>query len=544
MGSRITILVGLFALLYAVLGFRFYDVQIREGSYYEAQASSIHTLGGFLIPKRGDIYFTDKDGGKIHAAINKDYPVVYAVPDEVEDPESAASLLFEILGESKEVLLERLEKENDPYEPLHKEPTDEMAEKVESLGIEGVYVGSAKSRFYPRETTGSHIVGYVSENESVWLGKYGIESYYNQLLGGIAGESEGDKLINPKNGKNIQLTIDTHIQNRAETIIKDLVEDWNGSGGLAMVSDPETGKILAMASYPTFDPNNYGQYDVGVFLNPAVQAIYEPGSIFKVITMVSALDDGAVHPEDTFYDSGELTLNAHTIHNWDLKSHGTVTMSNILEKSLNTGAAYVQRQLGNEKFYNYLNKFGLNDKTDIDLPGEVQGSLLPLEVDIRDINYATASFGQGISVTPIGLLQALGAVANGGELMRPYVNADNKPQKIRRVISEKASEQVTEMLISAVDKAYVAKIEGYSVAGKTGTAQVPDINGRGGYTDDVINTYIGYAPAKDPKFVIFIRLEKPAGAPLAGLTVVPAFRELAEFVINYYQIPPDRIDIE
>jgi cell division protein FtsI/penicillin-binding protein 2 len=279
-------------------------------------------------------------------------------------------------------------------------------------------------------------------------------------------------------------------------------------------------------------------------MNPTVQSVYEPGSIFKVITMASALDAGKITPETTYYDSGELTLNGHTIKNWDLKANGTISMTNVIERSVNTGAAFAERQLGHENFYEYLKKFGFKDVTNIDLPGEVVGSLIPLEQDVRDINYATASFGQGISTTPIRLLMAVSSIANGGYLMRPYLNAENKPERLGRTISQEASRQMIDMMVSAVDKALIAKIEGYSVAGKTGTAQVPRLGGAGGYTDEVINTYIGFAPAYDPKFIILIRLDKPYGAPLAGLTVVPTFRELADFVINYYNIPPDRIDIE
>ena len=310
-----------------------------------------------------------------------------------------------------------------------------------------------------------------------------------------------------------------------------------------IVADPKTGKILAMASYPTFDPNTYGEFEIGSFLNPSVQSVYEPGSIFKVITMASALDAGKITPDTTFYDSGELTLNEHTIRNWDLKSYGTVTMTNVIEKSLNTGAAFAQRQLGDENFYEYLKKFGFKDQTQIDLPGEVTGSLSPLENDVRPINFATASFGQGISTSHIRLLMAISAIANGGDVMRPYVNVENKSQKMSRAISKDAARQTVDMMVSAVDKATIAKISGYTVAGKTGTAQVPKANG-GGYTDEVINTYVGFAPAYDPEFIILVRLDKPYGAPLAGLTVVPTFRDLAQYVINYYNIPPDRIDME
>ncbi|MCR4260741.1 MAG: penicillin-binding protein 2, partial [Candidatus Colwellbacteria bacterium] len=329
----------------------------------------------------------------------------------------------------------------------------------------------------------------------------------------------------------------------AEEIISKLVEENRGTGGMIIVAEPKTGKILAMTSYPNFDPNTYSEFNIGSFLNPSVQSVYEPGSVFKVITMSSAIDAGKITPETTFYDTGELTLDGFTIRNWDKKSHGTVTMSTVLEQSLNMGAAFVERQLGHDSFYKYVTQFGFKDQTEIDLPGEVTGSLLPLEQDRRDINFATASFGQGISTTPIRLLMSIAAIANRGELMRPYLNIDNKPQKMGRVISRDASDEIIGMMVSAVDNVGAASISGYTVAGKTGTAQIPKDNGAG-YTDDFINTYVGFAPADNPRFIVLVRLDKPYGGLLAGLTVVPTFRDLAQYIINYYNIPPDRIDIE
>ena len=544
MGARLTVLVGIFSVAYALLGLRFYDVQVGKGDLYSQQASASNSIGGYLIPTRGSIYFTDKNGEKIPAAINNEYPEAFAVPDEVEDPIAAATFLDPLIEEKDyEQLLNSLSKEDDPYEPLIDRPTDEQIKKIEESNIPGIYIRYALDRFYPLGDRGAHVVGFASNNDIEWLGQYGIESYYNQRLAGIAGQADGDKVTRPKHGQDIELTIDANIQTHAEEVLSDLITQYEGEAGTVIVAEPDTGKILAMASFPNFDPNEYSKFDIGSFLNPAVQSVYEPGSIFKVITMASAMDAGAVTPETTYYDSGELTLNGHTIHNWDLKANGTITMTQVIEGSINTGAAFAERQLGHENFHEYLTRFGFKDQTQIDLPGEVTGSLLPLEVDVRDINFATASFGQGISTTPIRLIMAISAIANGGNLMRPYINADNHPQKVGRVISRDASKKTVDMMVSAVDKARLAKVEGYNVAGKTGTAQVPNPNG-GGYLDEVINTYVGFAPAYDPEFIILVRLDKPYGSPLAGLTVVPAFRDMAQFVINYYQIPPDRIDIE
>ncbi|HEY4498096.1 MAG TPA: penicillin-binding protein 2 [Candidatus Paceibacterota bacterium] len=540
MGARITLLIIGFSVFYAFLIFNIYNLQVTKNDYYSAQAASINRLAGLLSPRRGEIYFTDKDGSRIPVAINKDYPAIFAVPSEIEDPLEAAEVLANISGRDRTELVEILSKKDDPYEPIVERATSAQIELLNQYKIPGVYAGSDQARFYPLEAVAAHLIGFTSVDEENPGGRYGLEAYWENELGGEAGLSEGDKLVSPEPGQNIYLTIDRNIQVQAENILEKLISDYRAQGGTVIVADPRTGKILALGSYPDFDPNNYGQFPVADFLNPAVQAVYEPGSIFKVITMAAAMDAGKITPETTFYDSGSLTLNGRTIKNWDLKAHGTVTMMNVIEKSINTGAAFAERALGNQAFYNYLVKFGLKDKTEIDLPSEVVGSLEPLEVDPREINFATASFGQGISMTPIQLLTAISAIANHGVMTKPYVDAREEPEVVGRVVSEEASRQVVEMMVSAVNKAEIARIPGYNVAGKTGTAQVPNF-ATGGYTDEVINTYIGFAPAYDPQFIIMIKMNKPAGAPLAGLTVVPAFRELAQFVINYYNIPPDNI---
>lgn len=531
------------ALLYGALGLRIYDLQFRQGESLSAQAASLHELAGILTPRRGSIYFTDKDGGRIPAGINKDYPSIYAIPKEVTDPQKAAGVLAGITGKSESDLEEILAKEGDPYEPLLKKATAEQVALVERYDLDGIYIGDEPARFYPLGRIAAHLVGFTSiinDAYGVGAGRYGVEAQYNDELTGKPGKTKGDRLFKPKNGEDIYLTIDRNIQVQAERTIDRLVNQHGAVGGTVIVMEPKTGKILAMMSKPDFDSNDYGQYEVETFLNPAVQSIYEPGSIFKVITMSAGIDAGKITPNTLFNDPGSLTLNGKTIKNWDEKAHGTVTMTNVIEKSINTGAAFAVRTMGHNTFYDFLVKIGIKEPTEIDLPGEITGSLRPLEVDKRDINFATAGYGQGVSVTPIRLITAVAAIANGGLLMRPYTNAESQPKVVRRVMSPETSRQVVGMMVSAVDKAQIAKIQNYNVAGKTGTAFVPNFS-TGGYTDQVINTYIGFAPAYDPQFIILIRLDKPAGAPLAGLTVVPAFRDLAQFIINYYGIPPDNL---
>jgi cell division protein FtsI/penicillin-binding protein 2 len=532
-----------FVTLYSSLVFNIYKLQIVKGDYYSARAASQRRLAGFLEPKRGSMYFTDRSGNEIPVAITKAYPVIFAVPKEIKDPESVATALSGVAAIDREKLLEMLSKPDDPYELLVRRASDQQVEQVRELGLAGVYIDEENGRFYPFKQLAAQLIGFIAPNaeSDELVGRYGFELYFENLLRGEAGRLDGDRIINPIDGKNVYSTIDMNIQTRAEEILQNLIQKYQAERGMVIVQDPMTGKILAMGSYPNFDLNKYADASVGSFLNPTLQAIFEPGSVMKVITMASGLDAGKFTPETTYYDSGSLVLDGRTIKNWDLKAHGKVTMTEVIEQSINTGAAHAGKLIGKDLFYNYLVKFGFGQKTGIGLPGEVAGSLGNLKTSFRDINFATAAFGQGVSVTPIQMINAFSAIANGGILMKPYLLKTEGPEEIRRVISKEAARQATEMMISAVKKAAIAQIPKFDIAGKTGTAQIPDLK-RGGYLEEYIHTYIGFAPAFQPRFTILIRIDKPRGALLAGMTVVPAFRELSEFILNYYNVPPDRLE--
>ena len=538
---RFTIIIlGIFG-AFAYLIYGLHDLQIKRGSYFSNRAESQYKLAGFLEPHRGIIYLTDKEKKKVPAALNKSYPVIFAVPKEIKDVKKTSQVLASILDQDEAELNKNLARANSLYRLLQKKATQEQVEKINKADLEGVYVDQQELRFYPFGSLAAHILGFIAPNEQddTLRGRYGLERYFNNRLSGTPGRITGDKITRPQQGEDLSLTIDRNIQEEAERILKKLVDTYQAQQGMVIVQNPKTGNILSLGAYPAFDPNEYSKTSLKIFLNPVTQSIYEPGSIFKVITMASALDAGAITPTTTYYDSGSLTLNGRTIRNWDLKAHGQITMTQVIEKSLNTGSAYAGRQLGGDKFYDYLTKFGFTEKTNIQLSDEVVGDVEQVKKP-RPIHLATASFGQGISVTPIALINAISAIANKGTLMKPNILQSNKPQRVRRVISKKAAQEITIIMTSAVKKARVAQVANYKVAGKTGTAQVPDFK-KGGYTDDVINTYIGFAPSSDAQFVIFIRIDKPLGAPLAGQTVVPAFRELAEFILNYYNIAPDNL---
>ncbi len=540
--SRLSALIIVFFLGYSALVFKLYNLQLSKGDYYLAQAQSQYAARDALSADRGAIYFTDKNGNRLPAVTTKDFPQIYAVPKEIEDPTEAAHMLAGILNRSAKDLLIQFDKPKDQYELLAKKAEPETASKAKDLKLKGLYVENVSQRFYPFGTLAAHLLGFVapSADDAGLNGKYGIEEFYNSVLAGRDGTAKEGRITPARNGEDITLTIDPNIQKEAERVLKDTMDKFGAPGGMFIVAEPKTGKILALGADPGFDPNNYSKYEFSDFINPATQQLYEPGSVFKVITMAAGIDAGKITPDTKYYDNGEIKVSGKTIKNWDLKAHGWMTMTNVLENSLNTGSSFAESKTGHGVFREYLQKFGFGERTGVDLPGELKGDLRGVAANAPAVAFATASFGQGVAVTPMEMVRAVGAIANGGLLMRPYLNADLGPKEIRRVISPESARQVSEMMVSALDKAQIAAVKGYTLAGKTGTAQVPDLK-HGGYTNRVIDTYIGFGPTKDPRFIILIRVNEPEGAPHAAETVVPAFRELAQFILNYYNVPPDRI---
>lgn len=504
-----------------------------------------------MTSERGSIFLTAKDERGLPAAINTSRYSIFAVPIELEDVGEASEQIAGLLSLDAALLRERFSKPNDQYEELIPKATDEQVHAVEQAQIKGLYVATERGRRYPFGSLAAQTLGFVAQKDDqrIGVGQYGIEKQFNELLAGTPESMDEDgRIVGGERGRDVQLTIDRVIQGRAEEVLSGLVEKYGAVGGSVIIMDPATGKIRALASVPSFDPNEYGKSPLVNFLNPAVQGLYEPGSVFKVITMAAGLDSGVITPETRYVDKGFFTADGKTIKNWDLKAHGEITMTNVIEQSVNTGTVLAEKQIGHKRFYEYLIKFGFKELTGIELPGEIAGRLTPLEKYPRDINFATASYGQGVAVTPIRLITAIATIANGGVTIEPTIIEETSPRvKSESVISKAAAQQVADMMVSAVRKAKVADIAGYRIAGKTGTAFKPDFE-RGGYTDKVYNTYAGFAPACGvhsaptcaSRFAILIKLDEPKDAPLAGTTVVPAFRELAEFLLNYYTTPPEQ----
>jgi len=531
---------------------RFFDLQVLNYDKFSAQAITQtqykQNEWQFL---RGKIYFQNKKQELIPVAINKDFPQIYAVPDEIKNPSIVAEAIANITGLNVAELTEKLSKPNDLFELILKKADVDIAQKIENLEIEGIYTNEMTCRYYPYGEMASQVLGYVKDDVSNFHGQYGLEKYYDDELSLESGLSEFlsflslKNILFNKNNYDIVSTIDYNIQKKSEELLKKGAEKWGAEKGNVIVIEPKTGRILAMANYPNFDPNSYSKYSNDKFINSSVQLTYEPGSTFKVMTMAAGLESGKVAPQTSYYDNGEVKVDGRIIKNWDKKAHGWQTMTDVIAKSLNTGVVFVEKEMGNDLFYQYALKSYINQKTGIDLPGEVKGNINNLK-GFQDVYFATAAFGQGITATPLGIISIISAIANKGVMMKPYIvekiiSSDGgdetiiKPQEKTRIIEEDTARLMRIMMTNAVDVNQVATIKGYQVAGKTGTAQVPDANGE--YGNETIHSFVGFAPAENPRFVILIKLDKP-DADLAGATVIPIFKELAQFILNYYEIPP------
>jgi cell division protein FtsI (penicillin-binding protein 3)/stage V sporulation protein D (sporulation-specific penicillin-binding protein) len=315
--------------------------------------------------------------------------------------------------------------------------------------------------------------------------------------------------------------------------------------------DPNTGKVLAMASWPNFDLNNYSAVkDYDVFLNTNIQSRYEPGSVIKAFTIAAALNEGKITPNTTYEDKGKMIINGWPVSNAENKVYGVVTMTQVLENSINTGAIFASSRIGIDKFLTYFKNFGFDVPTGIELQGEIAGDLSNLETK-KEVAFANASFGQGIAMTPIELVTAFSSLVNGGKLMKPYivekvlagdkVIEEHAPETVRRIISEGTSAKIMSMLVSDVENGHSkgAKVKGYWIGGKTGTAQAP-FKDKKGYSDKTIHTFVGFGSAPDPKFVILVKFDEPETVPYADYSATPAFNEIAKFLVNYLEIPPNR----
>jgi stage V sporulation protein D (sporulation-specific penicillin-binding protein) len=560
--NRIAICVAVFILIALAIVGRLFYLQAFRHNYFVKAASSQHWIKDTIPAERGKIYADDSLSNTPYVlATNQKLDVLYVNPKEVQDKYRTSAFLALVTGMKQEEVLAKFD-ETKLYVTIKRKLDKGQSDRIKEAKIKGVGVAPENWRYYPEAGLAGPILGFVND-ESV--GNYGLEEYFDEILSGTPGilnqEADnagvkiafGDNVSKPAvNGDDIYLTIDRYIQGKAEQLLTEAVKKFGAPSGTVIVMNPKTGAILAMANSPSFDPNKYAKMeekDYASFKNRAVTDVYEPGSIFKVITMACGLDDGKVTPDTKYNDTGSVTLNGHKIMNSTKKSYGEQTMTFVLEQSLNTGSTYVQQKLGKNSFFEYLKKFGFGTLTGIEMPGEGAGRIYEPK-EVNDHTYATMSFGQSISVTPIQMATSIAAIANKGKMMKPFivkktVDAKNKakitkPKEIRQVISEKAAADLSKMMVSVVLNGHgkQAGVKGYKVAGKTGTAQIPKKDGVGYEVGKNIGSFVGFAPADDAQFVVLAKIDEPKGVPWAEESAAPLVGSMLDFLLKYYQVPP------
>lgn len=580
---------------YSVLSFffvaRLFSIQVLSHSKYRAMAQNQYGDLQELPAKRGTIY--TREGFPL-ATTELSY-FMYAEPRKISSPADEADKLAQLFSDEAQKEIQNKKTEAAPEEidllypvlfkkykglmeqkllwvGLQRGLPPGLKDKVEALKIEGIGFEDEPERYYPEGNLGAHFLGIVAGNEKGENQGYeGIEGTFDGELRGKPGRitQEKDALgepilvgnytrISPINGSDIYLTIDRAVQYIAERRLKEGVEKYDAVSGSIVIMDPFTGDVVALANYPTYDPKNFNETDDSKVSDDhrrksietkdlAISDTYEPGSVIKGLTISTALDLGKVKPETTYEDNGPVKYSDYYINNWDGKHWGTLNIIRLLQLSNNIGAAWVGHQVGEQSLHDYFEKFGLGSKTGIDLEGEDSGILRKAD-EWTEIDLATASFGQGLSATPLQVLNAFNVLANGGKLMRPRIvwkivtdgkNKDIPVKQQSQVISKDTSDTITGMLVKAVDggEAKYFNLKTYSIAGKTGTAQIP-VNGH--YDPKKTNaTFVGYLSGTK-KFSMIVRLNEPTTSVFAAETAVPLWMSVADDLVKYYGIPQDR----
>jgi cell division protein FtsI/penicillin-binding protein 2 len=493
---------------------------------------------------------------------------IAASPPYVTDADGLAKALSPLLEIPVDELRSSLSSKSVPWVQLKTQVPQQVGQAVVDLHGNGIECVPKSKRVYPEGSLTAHVVGIVN---ATGAGFYGVEGYHNQELKPVVGVTEVEldpigreipappRQQNPaRRGTSLILTLDLNIQYIAEQELERALEQFGAKSGTILIMEPRSGAILASVSYPRYDPNHFADVDASVLQDPAVSSMWEPGSIFKVITWGAGLDSGSITPEATYYDDGAIEVGGRAIRNWDLRGHGAVTMDYGLAHSLNVVAAHISTTVGKERFYTYLRRFGFGGLTGVDLASEGPGMIrLPGDTNWFPSDLGTNSFGQGIAVTPMQMITAVAAVANRGLLMKPHIvrdfivpDADGEgsrlvrvePMAVRRAISEQAASTLRGMMVNAVDTVVTkAQVPGYRIAGKSATAQIPTAYGY--HPTDTIASYVGFAPAEDPRFVVLVKLDKPKTSEWGTQTAAPTFQAIASRLFLYLEIPPDEVRV-
>lgn len=564
---RLRIVSGTIVVLALLLVVRLYFVQIVHAQEYSLRAERQYVSSSQELYDRGSILFTRKDGTYLSAATVATGFLVAMDPEEVKDPNAAYEAVRSILPNvDHDAFFASAAKTTDPYEVIMHHVSEDAGRALSAKDIPGLIITRERWRVYPANTEAAQTIGFTSygDDGTTILGRFGLERYYDDTLqvpgNGAFGNFFAELFANLDNvvvdakgarEGDVITSIEPIVQEKLDQTLKEVNDQYSSTETGGIIMDPATGEIIAMDTYPSFDPNTFQTQDANYFANPLVSSRYEFGSIFKTLTMTSGLDAGVITPDTTYNDTGCIEVNKKRICNYDLKARGVIPMQEILSQSLNVGASFIATRLGHEKFRAYYTNLGLGTETGIDLPSEIHGDIHNLQSP-RDVEYDTASFGQGIATTPVETIRALSALADHGKIVTPHVATAirlksgvvrtltwGQPQQ---VFKPESTDATTRMLIKVVDTKLgggKVKIPEMSVAAKTGTAQIAGPDGKY-YANDYFHSFFGYFPASDPKYVILLYTKKPRGVQYASETLTMPFINLTHFLINYYNIPPDR----
>ncbi|MEX1030341.1 MAG: stage V sporulation protein D [Paenibacillaceae bacterium] len=559
----VSLIIG--SLFFLALITRLGYVQIWKGAELSEQAENSWRREIPFTAKRGEIQ--DRNGTPLAYDISS--PTVMAVPVQIKDAARTAKLLAQKMDMTEKKLMDMLKKKTFivKLQPGGRKITPEKAQEIRNLNLPGIYIAEDFKRYYPFGEFAAHILGFTGIDSQ---GLTGVELQYDDHLQGITGNvaflsdvqgrqmpGSTDEYTSPREGLTLQLTIDKPIQTILERELDQAVLQYQPKHVIGIAMDPNTGEVLAMASRPAYDPGNYKDYSSEVYnRNLPIWMTYEPGSTFKIITLAAALEEGKVDlQKDHYFDKGYIEVAGAKLRCWKKGGHGDQTFLQVVENSCNPGFVVMGQRVGKEKLFDYITQFGFGQKTGIDLAGEENGILFK-PAQVGPVELATTAFGQGVSVTPIQQVAAVSAAINGGKLFTPHVAKSwldpvtgevvqtIEPEFVRQVISEKTSEEVRLTLESVVAKGTGrnAFIDGYRVGGKTGTAQ-KIINGRYSATEHIVS-FVGFAPADDPKVVIYVAVDDPQGLQFGGLIAAPIVRNIMEDTLRYLEIEPrkDQLD--
>lgn len=562
---RFKIVFALFLILFLAVISRLFYWQVVKAKDLQKQASLQYRGTKVLKAPRGNILASD---GTWLAVMRANWLLFAETPKIEKDKKEIANLLapifisqdFEKMEDYKNALLdetnrieEALNRKNVVWIPIKRKLTQEQKEKIEELNIKGLGFEVEESRYYPEGSEAAHLLGFLGKDENGDdVGYFGLEGYYDIALSGKDGYLKREKdltgapilnggltEVNSISGSDLKTYIDKRIQNIVEEKLKSALEKYGAKEGTVIIMEPKTGNILAMSSYPSYDPSKYSEFDQSLFKNPAISDTFEPGSVFKVIVMASGIDSQAID-KDTLCDVCDkpFKVDKYYIETWDNKYHPDSTMTDVLVHSDNVGMTFIANRMGEDKMYDYLTKFGIGKPTGIDLQGEAN---IPLRKKgtWNIVDLATSSFGQGVSTTPIQIIRSVAVIANGGLLVTPKIVDGENKYKEERVISKESADIVTQMMVEAAGhgESKWTNLKGFSVAGKTGTAQIPIA---GHYdAEKTIASFIGFAPSSDPKFIMLVTLKEPQSSQWASETAAPLWYDIAKDLFSYMGIQPE-----